>query len=143
MKDDKEEIQRADMFRMFKTGMDIMGDADSALYTELSLMAQVYDMMYAGARNIGLLPSPIVQDKERNRWGLPPGEDGAAEENSFLQKLPKDGLWHSCAHMLEDSDVGAPIVRMHEEVPQPTPSLLVCTQIPREWVQLSATKGRP
>ena len=56
MKDDKEEIQRADMFRMFKTGMDIMGDADSALYAETSSMAQVYDMMYAGAHDIGLLP---------------------------------------------------------------------------------------
>ena len=56
MKDDKEEIQRADMFRMFKTGMDIMGDADRALYAEPSSMAEVYDMMYAGARNIGLLP---------------------------------------------------------------------------------------
>ena len=55
MKDDEEEIRRADMFRMFKTGMDIMGDADSTLYAELSLMAQVYDMMYAGAHNIGLL----------------------------------------------------------------------------------------
>ena len=55
MKDDEEEIWRADMFRMFKMGMDIMGDADSALYTEPSSMAQVYDMMYAGARDIGLL----------------------------------------------------------------------------------------
>ena len=56
MKDDEEEIQRMDMFRMFKTGMDIMGDADSTLYTETSSMAQVYDMMYAGAHDIGLLP---------------------------------------------------------------------------------------
>ena len=56
MKDDKEEIWRADIFRMFKTGMDIMGDAYSALYAEPSSMAQVYDMMYAGAHNIGLLP---------------------------------------------------------------------------------------
>ena len=55
MKDDKEEIWRADMFRMFKMGMDIMGDANSALYSEPSSMAQVYDMMYAGAHNIGLL----------------------------------------------------------------------------------------
>ena len=36
MKDDEEEIQRMDMFRMFKTGMAIMGDADSALYAEMS-----------------------------------------------------------------------------------------------------------
>ena len=56
MKDDEEEIRRADMFRMFKTGMDIMGDANSALYTEPSSMAQVYDMMYAGVNDIGLLP---------------------------------------------------------------------------------------
>ena len=56
MKDDEEEIWRADMFHMFKTGMDIMGDANSTLYTEPSLMAQVYDMIYAGARDIGLLP---------------------------------------------------------------------------------------
>ena len=56
MKDDEEEIRRANMFRMFKTGMDIMGDADSTLYAEPSSMAQVYDMMNAGARNIVLLP---------------------------------------------------------------------------------------
>ena len=55
MKDDEEEIQRMDMFRMFKTGMDIMGDANSALYAELSSMAQVYNMLYAGAHDIGLL----------------------------------------------------------------------------------------
>ena len=56
MKDNEEEIQRMDMFRMFKTGMDIMGNADSALYAEPSSMAQVYNMMYARARDIGLLP---------------------------------------------------------------------------------------
>ena len=56
MKDNEEEIQRMDMFRMFKTGMDIMGDADSTLYAEPSSMAQVYGMMYAGACDIGLLP---------------------------------------------------------------------------------------
>ena len=43
------------MFRMFKTGMDLMGDADSALYTELTSMAQVYDLMHARAHDIGLL----------------------------------------------------------------------------------------
>ena len=43
------------MFRMFKTGMDLMGDADSTLYTELTSMAQVYDLMHARARDIGLL----------------------------------------------------------------------------------------
>ena len=56
MKSDEEEIQRADMFRMFKTGMDIMGDADSALYAEPTSMVQVYDLMHAGAHDIGLLP---------------------------------------------------------------------------------------
>ena len=55
MKDNEEEIQRMDMFHMFKTGMEIMGDADSALYAETSSMAQVYDMMYTGACDIGLL----------------------------------------------------------------------------------------
>ena len=55
MKDDEEEIWRMDMFCIFKTGMDIMGDADSALYAEMSWMAQVYNMMYTGARDIGLL----------------------------------------------------------------------------------------
>ena len=33
-----------------------MGDADSTLYAEPSSMAQVYDMMYTGARDIGLMP---------------------------------------------------------------------------------------
>ena len=55
MKDEEEEIRRMDMFRMFKTGMEIMGDANSALYAETSSMVQVYDMMYARARDIGLL----------------------------------------------------------------------------------------
>ena len=31
---------------MFKTGMEIMGDANSTLYAETSWIAQVYDMMY-------------------------------------------------------------------------------------------------
>ena len=43
------------MFHMFKTSMDLLGDADDALYTELTSMAQVYDLMYAGACGIGLL----------------------------------------------------------------------------------------
>ena len=64
MKDDEEEIRRMDMFRMFKTGMEIMGDANSALYAETSLMAQVYDMMYAGARDIGLLPPRLHKTKK-------------------------------------------------------------------------------
>ena len=55
MKDDDEEIWRMDMFHMFKTGMEIMGDADSTLYAETSSMAQVYDTMYARAHDIGLL----------------------------------------------------------------------------------------
>ena len=64
MKDNEEEIRRMDMFSMFKTGMDIIGDANSALYAEPSSMAQVYDMMYAGARNIGLLPPRSRKTKE-------------------------------------------------------------------------------
>ena len=64
MKDDEEEIWRMDMFRMFQTGMEIMGDADSALYAETSSMAQVYDMMYAGARDIGLLPPRSCKTKK-------------------------------------------------------------------------------
>ena len=56
MKDNEEEIRRMDMFRMFKRGMDIMGDADSALYAEPSSMAQVYNMMNARACDVGLLP---------------------------------------------------------------------------------------
>ena len=64
MKDDDEEIRRMDMFRMFKTGMEIVGDADSALYAETSSMAQVYDMMYAGTCNIGLLPPRSCKTKK-------------------------------------------------------------------------------
>ena len=65
MKDNEEEIRRMDMFHMFKTGMDIMGDANSALYAEPSSMAQVYDMMYAGTRDIGvLLPRSRKTKKE-------------------------------------------------------------------------------
>ena len=56
MWDDEEEIRRADMFRMFKTGMDLMGYADSTLYAEPASMAQVYDLMHAGEYDIGLLP---------------------------------------------------------------------------------------
>ena len=52
------------MFRMFKTGMDIIGDADSTLYAELSSMAQVYDIMYAGPRDIGLLPPRSCKTKK-------------------------------------------------------------------------------
>ena len=64
MKDDEEEIRRMDMFGMFKTGMDIMGDADSALYAKPSSMAQVYDTMYAGACDIGLLLPRSCQTKK-------------------------------------------------------------------------------
>ena len=55
MKDDKEEIRRGDVFQMFKTGMDLMGDADSTLYTEPTSMVQVYDLMPARAHDMGLL----------------------------------------------------------------------------------------
>ena len=63
-----------DMFRMFKTGMDIMGDADSALYNEPSPIAQVYHMMYAGADNIGLLPPRSRKTKKETGevYPLPP-----------------------------------------------------------------------
>ena len=108
MKDDDEEIRRMDMFRMFKTGMDIMGDADSALYAETSSMAQVYDMMYAGACDIGLLPLRSCKTEKGDGQSLPARENGVVEENTFLQRLPKGGLWHSCAYMLEDADAGAP-----------------------------------
>ena len=64
MKDNEEEIRRMDMFRMFKTGMDIMVDANSALYAEPSSMAQVYNMMYAGAHDIGLLPLRSLKMKK-------------------------------------------------------------------------------
>ena len=64
MKDNEEEIRRADMFRMFKTGMDLMGDADGALYTEPMSMAQVYDLMHAGACDIGLLPPRSCKTKK-------------------------------------------------------------------------------
>ena len=64
MKDDDEEIRRMDMFCMFKTGMEIMGDADSALYAEMSSMAQVYNMMYARSCDIGLLPLRSCKTKK-------------------------------------------------------------------------------
>ena len=81
MKDDEEEIQRADMFRMFKTGMDIMGDANSALYAESSSMAQVYDMMYAGTCDIGLLPPRSRKTKKET------GEVYRQERMELLRKI--------------------------------------------------------
>ena len=67
MKKDEEEIWRADMFRMFQTGTDIMGDTDSALYVELTSMAQVYDLMHAGAHDIGLLSPRSRKTKEQTK----------------------------------------------------------------------------
>ena len=64
MKDNEEEIRRADMFHMFKTGMDLIGDANSTLYAEPTSMAQVYNLMHAGARNIGLLPPQSHKTKK-------------------------------------------------------------------------------
>ena len=81
MKDDEEEIRRMDMFRMFKTGMDIMGDADSALYAEPSSMVQVYDMMYAGAHDIGLLPLRSRKTKRET------GEVYRQERMELLRKI--------------------------------------------------------
>ena len=70
-----------DMFRMFKTGMEIMGDANSALYAETSSMAQVYDMMYAGARDIGLLPPRSRKTKKEM------GEVYQQERMELLRKI--------------------------------------------------------
>ena len=81
MKDDEEEIWRMDMFRMFKTGMDIMGDANSALYAQTSWMAQVYDMMYTGARDIGLLPLRSCKTKKET------GEVYQQERMELLRKI--------------------------------------------------------
>ena len=81
MKDDEEEIWRADMFGMFKTGMDIMGDADSALYAEPSSMGQVYDMMYAGTCDIGLLPPRLCKTKKET------GEVYRQERMELLRKI--------------------------------------------------------
>ena len=81
MKDNEEEIWRMDMFRMFKTGMDIMGDANSALYAEMSSMARVYDMMYTGARDIGLLPLRSCKTKKET------GEVYWQERMELLRKI--------------------------------------------------------
>ena len=80
MKDNEEEIWRMDMFCMFKTGMDIMGNANSALYAEPSSMAQVYDMMYAGAHDIGLLLPRLWKTKET-------GEVYRQERMELLRKI--------------------------------------------------------
>ena len=82
MKDDgNPEIQRMDMFRMFQTGMEIMGDADSTLYAETSSIAQVYDMMYAGARDIGLLLPRSRKTKKET------GEVYQQERMELLRKI--------------------------------------------------------
>ena len=52
MKDTKEEIRRADMFKAFKPAMDQLRDADSALYAEPMSIAQMYDLIYASTHNI-------------------------------------------------------------------------------------------
>ena len=90
MKDDEEEIRRADMFCMFKTGIDIMGDANSALYAELSSMAQVYDMMYAGARDIGLLPTWSCKTKK---------ETGKVYQQERMELLRKILSYKDCWKM--------------------------------------------
>ena len=87
MKDDEEEIRRMDMFRMFKTGMEIMGDADSALYAETSSMAQVYNIMYAGARNIRLLPPRLCKTKK---------ETGKVYEQERMELLRKILSYKDC-----------------------------------------------
>ena len=80
-----------------------------------------------------------MKDEEGDGQSLLAGEDGVAEENTFLQGLPKSGLWHSCAYMLEDADTGAPDIQVHVQVPQPTSTGLVCQQIPGERVRLCPT----
>ena len=55
------------MFSIFKMGMDIIGDADSALCAEPTSMAQVYELMHAGARDIGLLPPRSHKNKEQTK----------------------------------------------------------------------------
>ena len=67
IKSDKEEIRRVDMFHMFKTGMDIVGDTNSALYMEPTSMAQVYDLIHAGAHDIRLLPPQSRKTKEQTK----------------------------------------------------------------------------
>ena len=69
------------MFHIFKTGMDIMGDADSALYAEPSSMAQVYDMMYTGTRYIGLLLPRLHKTKKET------GEVYWQERMELLRKI--------------------------------------------------------
>ena len=67
MKSDEEEIWRRTCYRMFKMGMDIMGDTDSTLYTEPTSMVQVYDLMHAGARDIRFLPPRSCKNKEQTK----------------------------------------------------------------------------
>ena len=64
MQDNEEEIRWADMFKMFNSGMEQMGDTDSTLYAEPTSMAQVYNLMYAGAWDIGLLPPWSHKNKQ-------------------------------------------------------------------------------
>ena len=64
MRDNEEEIRRADMFRMFNSGMDQMGDTNSTLYAEPTSMAQVYDLMYARAHDIRLLLPRSCKNKQ-------------------------------------------------------------------------------
>ena len=125
MKDDEEEIRRMDMFCMFKTGMDIMGGANSALYCRniIDGPGVRYDVHW-GLRHRATT-AEVVQDEKGDGRSLPARENGVVEENTFLQGLPKGGLWHSCARMLEDADAGAPDVRVHAQVPQPTSPELV------------------
>ena len=118
MKDNEEEIQRMDMFRMFKTGMDIMGDANSALYAEPSSMAQVFDMMYARAHDIGLLPPRLRKTKET-------GEVYRQERMELLRKILsyKDCRRVDCSIVvptcLRMLTLVLPMSRVHAQVPQP------------------------
>ena len=80
-----------------------------------------------------------MEDKEGDGRSLPARKNGIVEENTFLQRLLKGGLWHSCAYMLEDAYAGSPDVRVHAQVLQPTSPGLVRQRIPGEQVQLCPT----
>ena len=67
MKSNEEEIWRADMFHMFKTGMDIMGDADSALYAEPTSMVQVYDLCMPGSMTLDCCHPDLTRTKSRQK----------------------------------------------------------------------------
>ena len=82
MQDTQEEIRCADMFKMFNSGMEQLGDADSALYAEPMSMAQVYDMMYVGACYIGAPATSLTQNQTRDEQRVQTGKVGAYSEDT-------------------------------------------------------------